>query len=121
MRIEDSSMASATSAAGGDAEKAAKLTELREATQQFEAIFVGMMLESMRKAVPKSGFLHGGMQEEIFQTFLDNSISENIAARGNGLGIGDMMYKYLVRSLERAVAPGTSQDRTNEHAIDRTA
>lgn len=120
MNVDNIIMASATPAVNG-AEKAAKLKELREATQKFEAIFASMMLGAMRKAVPKSGFLSGGMQEEIFQTFLDNSISENIAARGTGLGIGEMMYKYLVRSLERAAAPGTSQDRTNEHATDRTA
>ncbi len=96
MRIEADN--SPTPAATADA--ARQLRELRQATQKFEAIFISMLLESMRKAVPRSGFLSGGFQEEVFQTMLDNSIAENMATRGSGMGIAEMLYDSLAPRIK---------------------
>ena len=40
---------------------------LKKACSDLEAIFIKQMLDSMRKTVNKSGFLDGGMAENIFE------------------------------------------------------
>jgi Rod binding domain-containing protein len=63
-------------AAAGDA----KDRETREAFQQFvgESLF-GQMLKSMRKAVPRCPYFHGGRAEEIFQQRLDQVLAEKMS------------------------------------------
>lgn len=70
---------------------------LREATADFEAIFVSMMLSSMRKAFPKNEMFHGGQGEEVFQGMLDEQYARKAAHNGGGLGIGKMLYEALKR------------------------
>jgi flagellar protein FlgJ len=43
-----------------------KSSELYQVSQEFEAIFIKQMLDTMRKTVNKSGLLDGGMAENIF-------------------------------------------------------
>ncbi|MFP4137043.1 MAG: flagellar assembly peptidoglycan hydrolase FlgJ [Halomonas sp.] len=55
-----------------------------EAARQFEALFVQMMVKSMRDAVPTTGLLDN-KQSEFFQTLLDQQWSQTMANRGIGL------------------------------------
>lgn len=82
------------------ADTARKLHELRHATQKFEALFTSMLLRAMRNTVPRSGLLSGGFQEDVFQMMLDNAIAENMAMRGNGLGIAKMLYDDLMTRVK---------------------
>lgn len=74
--------------------------KLREATQDFEALFIKQMLNSMKKTVTKSGLLDGGMGQEIFEDMLYDEYAKQMAQTAN-LGISDMMFKQL--STERPV------------------
>ena len=67
---------------------------LKEACQQFEAVFLNLMLQSMRATVPKSGLLGNDQGEEIFTSMLDQKLSENMAKAG-GTGLADMLYRQL--------------------------
>lgn len=71
--------------------------KLREAAADFEAIFLSLMLSQMRKAVPKSGLWDGGQGEQVFQGLLDQEYTRRAALRGEGLGIGRMVYEALKR------------------------
>lgn len=73
---------------------------LREATKDFESLFVKQMLNSMKKTINKSGLLDGGMGQEIFEDMLYDEYAEKIAETAN-LGISDMMYQQL--STQRPV------------------
>ncbi len=68
--------------------------KLREATVDFETLFIKQMLNSMRKTVPKNGLLDGGQGQEIFEDMLYDEYSKKIANTAS-LGISDMMFKQL--------------------------
>jgi len=68
--------------------------KLRDATVEFESMFIKQMLDSMRKTVTKSGLLDGGMGQEIFEDMLYDEYAKKMAESAN-LGISDMMFKQL--------------------------
>ncbi len=79
---------------------------LKEACQQFEAVFLHMMLQSMRATVPKSDLFGADHGKEIFESMLDQKLSENMAEAG-GTGLADMLYKQLRTQVP--AAKGTEQ------------
>lgn len=79
-------------AARGDNAKAA-----RKVAGEFEAMFVGMMLKSMRDTVGKNELTGGGKGEEIFQSMLDQEYATAIATSQGGIGLATMIEKQLVR------------------------
>ena len=70
--------------------------DLREATHEFESLFIHNLLKTMRAAIPKSGFFNGGSGEEIFTDLLDQEISKVVSKRG--IGIADVLYQRLTKS-----------------------
>jgi len=71
-----------------------ELKKLREASQDFEAIFIKQMLDAMRKTVPKGGIIDGGMAEEIFEDLLYEERAK-IMAKSGSLGLADIIFdKY---------------------------
>jgi flagellar protein FlgJ len=79
---------------------------MRESAEQFEALFIQMMLKSMREAssVMKSDLLHNNAQE-TFEGMYDKEISMQMAKR-NALGFSDVVIKNL--SQQKSV-PSTSE------------
>ena len=67
---------------------------LLDACQDFEAIFWHQILRQMRRSIPKSDFLDGGMGEEIFQDSLDEEYSRLLARRGDG-SLARILYEQL--------------------------
>ena len=54
--------------------------ELREAFDDFVGqTFYSQMLSAMRKTVDKPAYFHGGQAEEVFQSQLDQTLSERLA------------------------------------------
>ncbi|MDA3811220.1 MAG: rod-binding protein [Spirochaetaceae bacterium] len=68
--------------------------KLREATLDFETLFVKQMLNSMKKTINKSGLLDGGMGQDIFEDMLYDEYAKKIASTAN-LGIAEMMFQQL--------------------------
>lgn len=67
---------------------------LVSAAKQFEAVFMNMMLKSMRDATPQDG-MFDSEQTKMFTSMLDQQLSQNLGSRGTGLA--DMMVKQLSR------------------------
>ncbi|OUU00102.1 MAG: hypothetical protein CBC01_00240 [Betaproteobacteria bacterium TMED41] len=65
----------------------------RQTAQQFEAMFIQMMLKSMRDAVPKSELLKSKAMD-TFEAMYDREIAVALSKKG-GLGLADMMMKHL--------------------------
>lgn len=65
---------------------------LKESAKQFEALFINMMLQSMRQATPKGNLLESHDQD-IYTSMLDQQLSQNLAQRG--MGLADMMLDQL--------------------------
>lgn len=65
----------------------------RETAQQFEAMFLQMMMKSMRDAIPKSG-LNESQAEETFQGMFDKEVSVAMAKRST-LGIAELLMQHM--------------------------
>jgi flagellar protein FlgJ len=70
--------------------------------QQFEALFVGMMLDSMRAATATldSG-LFDSNESDLYQQLFDREIAQKIAA-GGGLGIASALQRQFGRLVDGA-------------------
>ncbi|MBK1734840.1 hypothetical protein CKO15_05960 [Halorhodospira abdelmalekii] len=67
--------------------------DLREVAQQFEAVFVEMMLKQMRAATPGDSFF-GGNAEETYRSLFDRQVALQMA-RGQGMGLAPMIEEQL--------------------------
>jgi flagellar protein FlgJ len=78
----------------------------RESAEQFEALFIQMMLKSMREAssAMKSDLLQNNAQE-TFEGMYDKEISLQMAKR-NALGFSDVVIKNL---SQQKAAPSTNE------------
>lgn len=79
---------------------AQKEKKLRESCEGFESIFIQKMWEEMRKTLPKSTLLHG-KEEQFWQGMYDQELAKKMTSAG-GIGLADMMYAQLSRSLVSA-------------------
>ncbi|PCI55143.1 MAG: flagellar assembly peptidoglycan hydrolase FlgJ [Methylophilaceae bacterium] len=66
------------------AAKANSPESIKEAAKQFEAVFINMVMKSMRAATPQDG-LFDNEQSKTFTAMLDQQLSENLATKGVGL------------------------------------
>jgi peptidoglycan hydrolase FlgJ len=94
---------------------------LRAVAQQFESLFIGMMLKSMREAKLGDG-LFDSDQSRFYQDMFDQQLSVSLS-QGRGLGIADLLVRSLSpqgaalhlppgaygRSSRRAGAPAVSR------------
>ncbi len=81
------SATSATTAKGSE-----KPTELHEKFTQFVGeAFYGQMLKAMRSTVGKPAYFHGGRAEEVFQSQLDQKMSEHLT-KTNAAQFADPMF-----------------------------
>ena len=83
-----------------DTSRLASRENLDAAGKQFEAIFVKMMLKSMRSASLGEGLFDSKASEQ-FREMQDGRLAENMAAHAP-IGIGKAMTDYLARAV-----PGT--------------
>ena len=67
---------------------------VREAAKQFEAVFVQMMLKSMRTASPGDGGIMDNDQSLLYRDLFDQQIALNMARQGK-LGIADRLVRQL--------------------------
>jgi len=70
---------------------------LKAAAQQFESVFLNMMLKSMREATPQDGMLDSE-QTRMFTGMLDQQLAQSMSSRG--VGLADIMVKQLSRTME---------------------
>ena len=68
--------------------------KLREAANDFEAIFIQQMLKTMRKTSFESDLLPKSEGEKVFQSLLDEQYAQ-ISAKSGSLGLGEMIYQQL--------------------------
>jgi flagellar protein FlgJ len=76
---------------------------LKESAKQFEALFINMMLQSMRQATPQANLMESH-DREIYTSMLDQQLSQTMAQRG--IGVADM----LLGQLKNASTTQAAQD-----------
>ena len=72
--------------------------KLREAANEFEAIFIQQMLKTMRKTSLESDFIKKSEGEKIFRSMLDEQYAI-ISAKSGSLGLGEMIFQQLRSNL----------------------
>ena len=82
---------------------------LQKVAQQFEALFVNMLLKSMREATPKDG-IFDSQQTQFFTQMYDQQLAQKISTKG--IGIADMMVQQLSRT-NKSVEPQTGISQTD--------
>lgn len=78
--------------------------DAKKVSREFEAMFVGMMLKSMRETVGKDKLTGGGHGEEMFRSLLDQEYASE-AARSGSIGLAQSIEKELTRGNRPAAAP----------------
>ena len=74
---------------------------MQKAANDFEAIFVNLMLKTMRQTIMKSGLTESGLGGEIIESMFDQELSKQIATSSN-LGISEAMMQQLAGTSELA-------------------
>ncbi len=70
---------------------------LRQVAKQFEALFVSMMLKSMRDASPEKG-LFDSDQSKFYTQMLDQQLAQDLT--GKGIGLADLIVQQLTQSID---------------------
>lgn len=78
---------------------------LKQVGKQFEALFIQMMLKSMRDATPGDP-LFGSQEANTYRDLFDKQISQDMAARG-GLGLAEIIVRQLQSHVDAASASTT--------------
>ena len=68
--------------------------ELKEKCLEFESVLFDSMLKSMRKSIPKTGFISGGRAEEMFTSMLDQEYALLIS-KSSVSGIAEALYEQM--------------------------
>jgi flagellar protein FlgJ len=66
---------------------------IRAAARQFESLFLGMVLKSMRAAVQTSGLMDND-STKLYQSLLDQQLAANMAA-GGGAGLAEALVRQF--------------------------
>lgn len=80
-------------------------SQAKKVSQDFEALFVGMMMKSMRSTVGKDTLTGGGHGEEVYRSLLDQQYADASVKRGGGLGLAKIIEKDIIRQESRKVHP----------------
>ena len=102
--------ATPTSGIGVDTSRLTSRANLEKAGKQFEAVFSGMMLKSMREAKLAEDDLFGSKAGDTFREMQDQKLSQSMAEHAP-LGIGKAMTDFLARgqaALQPAADAGTA-------------
>src|SRR5690242_6822270 len=80
---------------------------VKKVATQFEALFMQMVLKSMREATPHAGLLDS-QEQDMYRGMLDQQVAQQIA--GKGTGLAELIARQLARNLPADAAPaaGTS-------------
>lgn len=81
--------------------------KLQKACQEFEAIFLNMMLKQMRGSVMEGEFTEKSHAREIFEEMHDEELSKAIS-QGKGMGLAQQLYQQLTATtVKPAQTPET--------------
>jgi len=88
---------------------------LKAAAQQFESMFLQMVLKSMRDTVPQDGLLDSD-QTRFYSGMLDQQMAQNMATSGNGIGFARLIEQQLGRHLPTLPAAEATPTSANSAA-----
>lgn len=88
---------------------------VKAAAKQFEALFVNMLMKSMRDASPQEG-VFDNQQTKMYTSMLDKQLSQTIANRG--VGLADVLIRQLSSTPMNAALQGENATASAGQATD---
>jgi flagellar protein FlgJ len=67
---------------------------LRKASQEFESIFVHLLLKEMRKGMPTGGVFERSMAREWFEGMMDDAVAKEVS-KGPGIGLAGPIFDQM--------------------------
>ena len=110
--LSSASAVSPTSGVGIDTSRLTSRANLDKAGKQFEAVFSGMMLKSMRQAKLAEDDLFGSKALDTFREMQDQKLSQSMAEHAP-LGIGKALTDFLAKgkaALQATADAGPAAD-----------
>jgi Rod binding domain-containing protein len=96
-------LAAQNAAAGTAPQDPRNAQKAKQAGQQFEAFFVGQMMEYMMSGIKSDPTFGGGQAEETWRSMLNQEYGKEISKSGQ-LGIGSMITKTILQAQEHGSA-----------------
>jgi peptidoglycan hydrolase FlgJ len=72
--------------------------EIKKAAEEFESIFMELMLKAMRDTVPKEGLTSGGNAEDVYRGMLDSEYAKVMAGQHSS-GLAETITRQLLESM----------------------
>jgi Rod binding domain-containing protein len=94
-----------------------KTEKLKKACEDFEALFVSKMFETMRKSEIEGGLVEKSRGEEIFTSMLDSEIAQESVKNG-GMGLGRMLFESLSKYTQSEGNNFPGQEKTASAGAD---
>lgn len=88
---------------------------IKAAAKQFEALFMNMIMKSMRQATPQEG-VFDNEQTKMYTSMLDQQLSQNMATRG--VGLADVLIRQLSGNQMNAAVASENAATQNGGADD---
>jgi len=102
-------------AATGQRSAGKEAVAAKKVAKEFEALFVGMMLKSMRETVGKDKLTNGGHGEDIYRSLLDQEYAKSLTEHG-GVGLATMLERQLGKPAPDGAAKVNNHDTTTQSA-----
>jgi peptidoglycan hydrolase FlgJ len=105
---------------GGKQTVEARKAEIRKVAVDFQALFVEMMVKSMRETASQDKLTGGGHGEEIYGSLLDHEYATAISRRGN-IGLAEIIEQQMLGQefgSEKAIKGGHGTGKTDKGNIE---
>ena len=89
---------------------------IKKVADQFETLFINMMMQSMRKAVPSGGLFNQSAMQ-LFTSMFDQQIAQQAA--GKGFGLSDIIAKQLTNQSNKAVNINNQSQTNNNNQTNK--
>ncbi len=80
--------------------------QAKKVSQDFEGLFIGMMMKSMRATVGKDKLTNGGHGEEVYRSMLDQEYANVAVKRAGGMGLAKIIEQDILRQESRRAVRG---------------
>jgi flagellar protein FlgJ len=74
--------------------------KLKKICADFESVLVYQLFKTMRQTIPKDGTLGASHGKETYEMMLDQKLADDLATKGQGLGLQKMLYNQLTRQIQ---------------------
>jgi flagellar protein FlgJ len=91
----------AAAAGRPDSQKPVKTDALRDAAEQFEAVFLAQMLATITKGLGSEQLFGGGPEQSFFHDMFTDEVAKLIS-RSGGVGVADAVLQEMLKAQEVA-------------------